>query len=82
MSVEIAEPSPCSARRMACNDKDDDGGFRFALSALHLDSRLRGNDRRECPPEADRVFGGVPQVSLFYSPMIGGFQGVEERVPQ
>ena len=31
----------------------------------NLDSRFCGNDGRECPPEADREFGGVPQTNLF-----------------
>jgi hypothetical protein len=31
-----------------------------------LDSRFCGNDGRECPPEADREFGGVPQTNLFF----------------
>jgi hypothetical protein len=50
-----------------------------------MDSRLRGNDRRECPPEADRESEGVPQIFFLMSPKIEdppqeewGIKGVEE----
>jgi len=45
----------------------------------HLDSRLRGNDRRECPPEADRGFGGVPRC-LNLPPGVGARQLTQANV--
>ena len=42
-----------------------------------LDSRFRGNDREECPPEADRGFGGVhlgPSLKLAYTRVPKGVQ--------
>ena len=43
-----------------------------------MDSRLRGNDGRECPPEADRGFGGAPPIPFFLSPKTGGSKGVDQ----
>ena len=45
-----------------------------AAQAAALDSRLRGND----PPEADRGFGGVPQLPNL--PPKNGGQGVENLI--
>jgi hypothetical protein len=58
--------------------EDGAGGFRFALPTLHVDSRLRGNDKTGA---AERCRGlGCPQIPLFSSPKSGG-QGVEKSLP-
>jgi hypothetical protein len=61
------------------DDGHEDGarGFRFALPTLHVDSRLRGNDKTGA---AARCRGlGCPQIPLFSSPKSGG-QGVQEEL--
>ena len=46
--------------------EDGAGGFRFVLPTLHVDSRLRGNDKTGA---AARCRGlGCPQIPLFSSP--------------
>jgi hypothetical protein len=44
------------------------------------EDRLRGNDKGECPPEADREFEGVPQILPFLLPHEWGIEGVDKRV--
>ena len=46
----------------------NDGGFRTALSPLHLDSRLRGNDKWD-------VQRGEAPLRFFSSPKNGGSGG-------
>ena len=44
------------------------------------EDKLRGNDRRECPPEADRESEGVPRPSPFFSPKTGGQRGLNRGI--
>ena len=54
--------------------EDGAGGFRFALPTLHVDSRLRGNDKTGA---AARCRGlGCPQIPLFSPPKTGGPRGL------
>ena len=58
------------------DDGHEDGarGFRFALPTLHVDSRLRGNDKTGA---AARCRGlGCPQIPLFSPPKTGGPRGL------
>jgi len=53
-----------------------DGGFRFALPALHLDSRFRGNDTKGCEGFLPAEVRGVPESSCS-SPKNGGPRGLK-----
>ena len=59
-----------------CLTARDPGGFRFALPTLHLDSRLRGNDRTS----AEGVFAGV-MGHLSASPLSSPVKGEEIPSP-
>ena len=47
-----------------------------------MDSRFRGNDRRACPPEADRESEGVPMFRTPWNPPFGKVGPAAREVQQ